>query len=590
MTTREFFFKGNPITGRVFTVPVGRFVLSFSGLAIVMLLLAKAINIHSIPCGERNYGFWFKYFNWSVMYVFILPVIFGTMVVLSERIKASVLKLCGAPLHVITKKPGFDTPEYPELLSDRLSRAARPIFWIAFLLALLIWVADTQDMWRGFYLDRLNHGQFPATVQPDWDTAYTGFSFSKYQRYCGEMVSPCEQLNCSGYKPPSWKANLFFNVLPYTFQGIVVYLALFWVAKFYWFLHSFSDLMRFDDSPYQFNPLDNPEDPDTRLGLRPMGRIFNGFLLITLLFQAYILYNRVELISLASPGTSRLRVFRDLLLHPLNAGFHFDTLSLTEWILILFMGVPIIVICYFPLWTLYRYVLRRRYEAWEENARAFADAVQEGNNQLAEELKKKMGVLQKANVWPNGDSTARRFLIIMIVLAVAAILPPLLPFLLGVGIITEVVLAAWKRWQKRDAMRMSPSQTLQQIFIERVFSMDKHIDNKGVYVEGDHAHVHDINFSELWNQQNNSINLQSLSNELRTLREEMAREAMKPGTNQAHHFAEIAAVAAAEEEASSGKGAKALEYLSKAGQWTLEVASKIGVPIAIEAIKKSIGL
>jgi hypothetical protein len=595
MNTREFLFKGHPIMGRVFTMPIKTFIALFSGSAILLLLLpAWLINVHLIPCNQGNYGFWLKW-NWSILYVIVLPAIFGTMILLSSRLKWGVLKLCCVPLNVITRKSGVNAPEYPELLSARVGQSARPLFVIALLLAVFILAADTHELWAGYYYDK-----FPDKVQPDWDTAYTGFAKDKYEAYCKDTIGACEQIICENYRPPSKPANLLFAFLPYTFQGVVFYLAFFWVGKFYWFLQSFSALMRFEDSPYEFNPLDNPKHPDTRMGLRPMSNIFNGFLIITILFQIYIFYYRIELVSLAR-HTSRWSYFKELFTNPTNMDFAFGTGTVSAWLLIIFMNVPIVVICYFPLWTLHRYVRRRRYEAWEAHARAFADAVQNRNEEQSAELEAKMNILQRADVWPNGDTTARRFLIIMVVLAIAAMFPPLLPYLMGAGFTTEAALAIWAHSERKDLMRTSPTQTLQKIFIDKVVNMrdqynidhiekvinmrDQINQGKGIIVTGGNAHIHDIDFSEVWNQQGNNINLVELANQLTVLREAMVAEAKQAG-----HYTAVAEVASAEEEAKKGNGPEVLKYLSKAGQWALEIASKIAVPIASEAIKKSMGM
>jgi hypothetical protein len=50
----------------------------------------------------------------------------------------------------------------------------------------------------------------------------------------------------------------------------------------------------------------------------------------------------------------------------------------------------------------------------------------------------------------------------------------------------------------------------------------------------------------------------------------------------------IGAIAAAEAEAKNGDESKTLDYLAKGGQWALDMAIKLGVPVAVEAIKKSI--
>ena len=50
----------------------------------------------------------------------------------------------------------------------------------------------------------------------------------------------------------------------------------------------------------------------------------------------------------------------------------------------------------------------------------------------------------------------------------------------------------------------------------------------------------------------------------------------------------IGVVADAEEAATKGDGPAALQYLKSAGEWTLGVAEKIGVGVAIEALKRAI--
>jgi hypothetical protein len=81
------------------------------------------------------------------------------------------------------------------------------------------------------------------------------------------------------------------------------------------------------------------------------------------------------------------------------------------------------------------------------------------------------------------------------------------------------------------------------------------------------------------------IDMPTLAQELSVLLAEMNKQKSEP-----EHQMAIGAVAAAEMEAKKGEGSKALQYLSKAGEWALEVATKIGVSVATEAIKKSAGL
>ena len=60
---------------------------------------------------------------------------------------------------------------------------------------------------------------------------------------------------------------------------------------------------------------------------------------------------------------------------------------------------------------------------------------------------------------------------------------------------------------------------------------------------------------------------------------------LKGDATEPEHNLSLAEIAQAENSAKKGDGAKAFEHLSKAGKWTLDIAEKIGVSVAIEALK-----
>jgi hypothetical protein len=62
----------------------------------------------------------------------------------------------------------------------------------------------------------------------------------------------------------------------------------------------------------------------------------------------------------------------------------------------------------------------------------------------------------------------------------------------------------------------------------------------------------------------------------------MRKEASDP-----EHDEALGAVASAEKAAKQGDGPKALEYLKAAGKWAMDVATKIGTALAVEAMKQS---
>jgi hypothetical protein len=83
-----------------------------------------------------------------------------------------------------------------------------------------------------------------------------------------------------------------------------------------------------------------------------------------------------------------------------------------------------------------------------------------------------------------------------------------------------------------------------------------------------------------------SINLLDLASELSTLRQEMIKQAT---ATDAEHSIAIGNIACAEQAASLNNQSKTFEHLKSVGQWTLDIASKIAVPIAVKAIQQSIG-
>lgn len=96
---------------------------------------------------------------------------------------------------------------------------------------------------------------------------------------------------------------------------------------------------------------------------------------------------------------------------------------------------------------------------------------------------------------------------------------------------------------------------------------------------GPNAHAHDMTFQQI----QNGLDLPRLAEELGRLRAVMKQET--EGTREQDKA--IAAVAEAEEAAIKGDGPAALRHLKTAGKWTLGIAEKIGVPVAIEFIKRA---
>ena len=84
-----------------------------------------------------------------------------------------------------------------------------------------------------------------------------------------------------------------------------------------------------------------------------------------------------------------------------------------------------------------------------------------------------------------------------------------------------------------------------------------------------------------------------VSNKTETLGDGLGRlraELERMPDKQPEHYMSLANVASAEKEAKAGNEAKAIDYLKKAGKLALDLATKIGVTVATEAVKGSLGL
>ena len=106
--------------------------------------------------------------------------------------------------------------------------------------------------------------------------------------------------------------------------------------------------------------------------------------------------------------------------------------------------------------------------------------------------------------------------------------------------------------------------------------------NQGVGV-GRNVKMNNVTVNQFQSQE--KFDMPTLATQLATLRSEMKKEATEP-----EHDIEIGAVAAAEAAAKKGDEKSALDHLQNAGKWAFEMGLKVGVPVAVDAIKRSAGL
>lgn len=104
-------------------------------------------------------------------------------------------------------------------------------------------------------------------------------------------------------------------------------------------------------------------------------------------------------------------------------------------------------------------------------------------------------------------------------------------------------------------------------------------------VQGSRSVAHDNQFFQDFRTWGESVDFAELASQLNELRQALKKEAQDD-----EHDIAIGKVAEAEQAAKAGDDSKVAEYLKAAGQWALEVALKIGVPVAVDALKKALGI
>ena len=93
-------------------------------------------------------------------------------------------------------------------------------------------------------------------------------------------------------------------------------------------------------------------------------------------------------------------------------------------------------------------------------------------------------------------------------------------------------------------------------------------------------------FQQIWIQASEELDLSKLTGELNTLRANIRSSA----TGTPEEDLALAEIARAEVLAKDGNGPGMLEHLAQAGKWALDVAEKVGLPIAVKALEAALGM
>jgi hypothetical protein len=444
----DFLFPNDPIVGGLLTShPLFVFLSLSIGCSLILLLPAWGLNLLSIPVyfpncptwhshlvsnGQTNVGILYKW-NWSVGYSVLIPLIFSLAAAACRSVRQSFAQL----VEEGTVQPDHgNTDGSPDSFIKKIAAKTRlwnrVVFWGSVVIAVLACVGA-------------GYGNI---------IVYTRVIAS---RSLGQWYDPCRWDDLDwmhGWTIPghqgSWFhviGNFAFYLLAQVVQGFVIFLACYFVLKFLTLTQSFATVIIEDGSGFHFEPFIS--DPDKCLGLRPIGRLFSTFLVLSIVFQVFAFGLRLQQILLKQ-GLSLFSYFsvvafdvKDLSkdaddtarsLKNLLALCGFDTLNPGLIVILILMIIPMSVIAWWPVVRLRNYVASVR----QKQLRVFRIEEQQARQtqkyDTAKHIAEDMEKLTKASIWPNGFKVGWGSFFFLFALLVSTIAPPLIVPLVSGGI------------------------------------------------------------------------------------------------------------------------------------------------------------
>lgn len=142
-----------------------------------------------------------------------------------------------------------------------------------------------------------------------------------------------------------------------------------------------------------------------------------------------------------------------------------------------------------------------------------------------------------------------------------------------------------ENWSFREVVERQQKVIAVSIQKETYVNNQINIDRSQVGAVGEGAQTHNPQFQQNFGNQAQELNLNELSVQLAKLREALSHQA-----TERDHYAAVVTISDAESAANQGNRTSAFAHLAKVGNWALDVATKIGVSVAVDAIKIATGM
>jgi len=450
--------RNHPWLDLLFGLSYWRIVLLLALPGVLLHLpLAPIFDVHSIdvvcveqaneaedcdPEREHDVGITHQA-NWLLVIPLLVPVIIATLSTYTKHFYQAVKDLEAG--RIIKRKDTLDTGlsgvGFADLLTTRVGDRAQISLIVLVSLVFPFLYVDTIDLTAGYWYNHTKSRQLKAVERDDSEPVYVfqeedwsvAFAFEDWQKL--EAAPGAE------YREPNSTENLIFVVYAYALQGLLAFLAVFWLIKILQSLVLFAGILEKPDTGYTLVPDD--KDPNKKLGLSRLGQFYNALLFSIVAFEVYVLAHRIQQVELA--GQSDPLAYLERIWEAIGQRdffnpeiYAFSSMDLGMYLQLFVLILPVGIVCWLPLFKLRAYVEKKKNELADEYRHRREQASQEDED-LAEDYQARISRLDKANVWPNGDAIAWRLLILMLALWLCAILPPALPVMVSAGLVGEMV-------------------------------------------------------------------------------------------------------------------------------------------------------
>lgn len=425
------------------------FGLSMLLLGLIVFILSFQLHIAHLTLNGKGVGYLDR-LNWGYTFVTVIPFLFFLACKAHHKMASAIIVFYKE--RVIrqirqTSNSKSKLPETNDFINDfvyLLHRHSVKILIVTLLVTAIFTILDTTEEWAELFDKNI---YVIDQADKEWFNAYAHW-------------------NKNETKPGVFE-NVFFDIMAYTLQTLVVVFGIHLVSKFILYIHTVMNIEKLSQKKlkskiYKYHLIAENEV----IGLKGLAVVFNIYLSILVAMGLYLSLHRwQEMDDATRKYWKEIGQYLDpknlnlpKLLEPLkNEMWRSGTDPDYAVILCLFLSI-LFVACYFPMRKWRSFLRRTLHQAESEHRTMLSDiedlqgtepdVIIKDKQYEAERLVRKIERLKKESVWPNGDKTAFTFLSVIVFTYFFGLYPAWTPITPLVVIVTAYFTFYKGKWAK----------------------------------------------------------------------------------------------------------------------------------------------